>query len=160
MCPIIFPVTYQCNLICSYCRERLKKTTIDVEASLNSIRSLDNPWVYITGGEPLLLPNIFSICDRLRAMGKKVGLTTNGTIPNQGIVEHVDRLGISIDGAEDLHDRNRGPGTWKLAIDFAKKVIGKVETVLMATVLSEDYTELRSIYHSIGFNHLQITKVI
>ena len=131
-----------------------------MEASLKTINDLDNQWVFITGGEPLILQDILTLCDRLKELGKKVGLTTNGTIPNYSITDHVDRLGISIDGAEEIHDRNRGAGTWQSAINFARAVIGKTETVLMATVITEDYSDLRSIYKNVGFDHLQITKVM
>ena len=132
--PIIFPITYRCNLSCSYCHQRLNKTDISIKKSICLIDKLNNEWVYITGGEPLILDEIYDVCDRLRSSGKKVGLTTNGTIHKYDIVNYVDRIGVSIDGPRDINDMTRGVGNYNKSITFLENIAGKTEVGIMCTV--------------------------
>lgn len=160
--PIIFPATYRCNLACSYCRERLRTTLIDPMKSIKKIKELPGEWVYITGGEPLIIDDISDICDTLRAQGKKVGLTTNGTIEKSDIVQHIDRLGISIDGPKDINDRNRGTGSFNRAVEFLKRVSGRTEVGIMCTVgpWNKDYLgEVEALGEEIGCDFVQFTDV-
>ena len=56
---LIFPITYQCNLNCFYCSEKNKKhITVNIEKGIELISKNINEWIYITGGEPLLVSNI------------------------------------------------------------------------------------------------------
>lgn len=160
--PILFPVTYNCNLNCIYCHEKRDKE-INYWKSVDEIKKLPNEWVYITGGEPCLVEDIFEVCDDLRSNGKKVGLTTNGTTHKFDIATHVDRLGISLDGGKDLTDFNRGIGTFDLAVKFIKNVVGKAETVIMTTISAENkdrqMEEIRELNKELGCNHIQFTEV-
>jgi MoaA/NifB/PqqE/SkfB family radical SAM enzyme len=158
--PVLFPITYQCNLDCVYCSEKHKKgLNIDIEKSIETILKKDNDWVFITGGEPLLVPNIVDICKRLKAARKKVGLTTNGTIHRFEVLNHIDRIGVSLDGDEDRTDRNRGKGTFSKAIAFLEEAV-KIETVIMATTekrLPEQEKFLEDLGERLGVKYLQVT---
>jgi MoaA/NifB/PqqE/SkfB family radical SAM enzyme len=140
MNPILFPITYQCNLDCTYCSEKSKrKDIVDVEKGIELITKRNNDWVFITGGEPLTVPNIVEICQKLKKSGKKVGLTTNGTIHKFEILNVIDRIGVSIDGDEEFTDKNRGKGTYKKALNFLKEASKySCEKVIMTTVLERD----------------------
>ena len=66
----------------------------------------------LSGGEPLLRPDLYAIAHRAKAMGFYVGLSTNGTLidaRNIGDIAGVgfDYVGISLDGIEATHDRFR-----------------------------------------------------
>ena len=159
---LIFPITYQCNLNCFYCSEKNKKhITVNIEKGIELISKNINEWIYITGGEPLLVSNIVDICRRLKLVGKKIGLTTNATIHNFDILNEVDRIGISIDGDEITTDRNRGNGTYKRAVEFLNiAVTYPIETVIMATMkerneLQEKYLE--NLGEKLNANYLQVT---
>lgn len=158
--PILFPVTYQCNLDCVYCNEKGKEL-VDIEKGTELISKSKEEWVYITGGEPLLVPNIELVCDRLRKAGKKVGLTTNGTIHNFNIFSHVDRVGISLDGDEETTDKNRGIGTYKKAVIFLTEAVKHhIETVIMATVIERDMVQekyLEDLGDKFGVTYFQET---
>lgn len=122
---ILFPVTWQCNLTCKFCCSRNRNADINIKDCLNLIRSKKNEveWVYITGGEPFLLgSNLINICEQLQSDGFKVGVTTNGTIDPLDIFDHIDRLGVSIDGDENYHDAYRGKGVFKKAVTLIKKL--------------------------------------
>jgi MoaA/NifB/PqqE/SkfB family radical SAM enzyme len=76
------------------------------------------------------------------------------------ITQHIDRLGVSLDGNEEDTDRARGSGTWKRAYDFLEHCIGHTETVIMATIPKNEQKRipyLESLQDSMGATHLQVT---
>lgn len=158
--PILFPITYKCNLDCVYCNEK-NKEDVDIERGIVKILERSDEWVYITGGEPLMVDGIEKVCDRFRNYDKKVGLTTNGTIHNFNIFGHVDRIGVSIDGDETLTDKNRGIGTYKKAVEFLREAVKHpIDTVIMATLVKRDVAQenhLEKLGKDIGVTFLQKT---
>ena len=75
---------YGCNLKCIYCDQPQKRGTakkMSVENLLTEIRSHHCTRVRITGGEPLVQPDIFPVIYDLLATGYNVSIETNGTIP-------------------------------------------------------------------------------
>lgn len=90
--------TYGCNLRCPYCHnpelvtEELNKDYLLTEKYIfdflkNRVGKLDA--VVITGGEPLIHKEIFSLIDKIKKMGYLVKLDSNGLLP--------DRLKVAID---------------------------------------------------------------
>lgn len=90
--------TYGCNLRCPYCHnpelvtEKLNKDYLLTEKYIfdflkNRVGKLDA--VVITGGEPLIHKEIFSLIDKIKKMGYLVKLDSNGLLP--------DRLKVAID---------------------------------------------------------------
>jgi heme d1 biosynthesis radical SAM protein NirJ len=83
-----------------------------VFAVMDDLKAFGVPVLILSGGEPLLRPDIFTIAHRARAMGFYVGLSSNGTLispDNIGQIAAVgfDYVGISIDGMRETHDRFR-----------------------------------------------------
>jgi Fe-coproporphyrin III synthase len=63
----------------------------------------------LSGGEPLLRPDIFEIGQRAKKMGFYVGLSTNGTLIDKSNIDPIaaagfDYVGISLDGMRATHD--------------------------------------------------------
>jgi MoaA/NifB/PqqE/SkfB family radical SAM enzyme len=143
---ILFPITYACNLSCKFCAAK-NSAVVDVEQSMSALETKKGEveWVYITGGEPFLIENLSSICDRIKAMGFKVGVTTNGTIFRPEIANHVDRLGISLDGDKEYHDTYRGEGVFDKALELFYAVKNKCETVIMSTAFKENQEALKKL---------------
>ena len=77
-----------CNLRCSYCHnpDLVKSSTLpDIDFSLieTHIKNKGN-WldgVVVTGGEPLFNPKVKELLKRLKSLGCKIKLDTNGTLP-------------------------------------------------------------------------------
>jgi len=70
------------------------------------------PVLILSGGEPLLRPDIYDISRRAKQMGFYVGLSTNGTLIDERNVEQIaaigyDYVGISLDGIGATHDKFR-----------------------------------------------------
>jgi MoaA/NifB/PqqE/SkfB family radical SAM enzyme len=141
----LFPITYTCNLYCDFCAVKgMREKKVDISKCMESIKSKKGEieWIFITGGEPFLVQGLESICDELRGMGFKVGVTTNGTIFRPEISNHVDRIGISFDGDKEYHDTYRGIGVFDKAVELFRAVKGKCETVIMSTAFKGNLEEL------------------
>lgn len=95
--------TRGCNLRCPYCHNPGLVTgpeprgMLGTEEVLNFLRRRRNvlDGVCITGGEPLLHPDIPDFLREIRRLGFKVKLDTNGTLP--GILERVEADYIAMD---------------------------------------------------------------
>jgi len=122
---VMLYLTERCNLNCKVCF--LKHIKIDYKELevWDWIRLIDevaqyNPRISISGGEPLLYNGIDEILDYLHRKGLSTTLTTNGTLIDRhllSILKNIERLKISIDGPEEIHDKLRGiKGTYKKVI--------------------------------------------
>jgi heme d1 biosynthesis radical SAM protein NirJ len=79
---------------------------------MEDLKAFGVPALILSGGEPLLRPDIFEISQRARDMGFYVGLSTNGTLIDESNIDAIaavgyDYVGISIDGVRRTHDRFR-----------------------------------------------------
>ncbi|MBF0384281.1 MAG: radical SAM protein [Candidatus Omnitrophica bacterium] len=116
----VWNIISKCNLKCAHCyREsspELKEADFTDTECINlasEIKKLNPPIVLLSGGEPLLRPNIFDIIKACKDEGLRVGLSTNGTLINTKMAKKikeakVDYVGVSIDGREEWHDIFRG----------------------------------------------------
>ena len=84
--PCIFVRFYGCNLNCSYCdtdyaRKDDQFTVYSVSNLFEKIDSMGGiKHITLTGGEPLLQPEIYSLIDRLIENEYEVNVETNGSI--------------------------------------------------------------------------------
>jgi radical SAM protein with 4Fe4S-binding SPASM domain len=100
----------------------------------------------LSGGEPLLRPDIFSLAMRARELGMRVSLATNGTLLTPEAVDQIaasgiGRVSISLDGATPgRHDALRGEGSFRKALAGIESLRGKVDFQINFTVsrLSQD----------------------
>lgn len=117
---IAWEVTRSCNLGCVHCRASSLRGPYEGEldtgkclALLDEISSFARPVIILTGGEPLLRPDIFEIASHGTGKGLRMVLATNGTLVTgetaRRLVESgIQRVSISIDGMDaESHDRFR-----------------------------------------------------
>ncbi|MEM2907403.1 MAG: radical SAM protein, partial [Candidatus Odinarchaeota archaeon] len=103
-------VTQRCNLRCQYCHHEgerdIKKEymTPDEIAKITSLGAkLGVRKIKITGGEPLLRPDIAEIIRKIKHVKgiTEISMTTNGTLLNQKASEikkaGLDRVNVSLD---------------------------------------------------------------
>lgn len=90
--PMIFLRLAGCNLRCSFCDTSYAFNTgkyLSEDEIVSIIENFGNlRWVCITGGEPLL-QDITTIVNKLKKLGYKISLETNGTISIPPIFDHV-----------------------------------------------------------------------
>jgi heme d1 biosynthesis radical SAM protein NirJ len=116
---VIWNLIRRCNLACKHCYSISadtdfpgELTTAEVFRVMDDLKAFGVPVLILSGGEPLLRPDIFEVSKRAKAMGFYVGLSTNGTLIDEAMIGRVaevgyDYVGISIDGLRETHDRFR-----------------------------------------------------
>jgi len=116
---VIWNLIRRCNLTCKHCYSISadkdfpgELSTAEVCTVMDDLKGFRVPVLILSGGEPLLRPDIFEISHRAKAMGFYVGLSTNGTLIDDSNIDRIaevgyDYVGISIDGIRDTHDRFR-----------------------------------------------------
>ncbi len=99
----------RCNLACTYCNEYddvSKPVPLDVMFQrVNKLAALGTSVVTISGGEPLLHPELDDVIGRIRRGGMVAGLITNGYLLMPDRIERLNRAGlewlqISIDNVQ------------------------------------------------------------
>jgi MoaA/NifB/PqqE/SkfB family radical SAM enzyme len=126
-----FYPTDRCNLKCSMCFERLRKPRpemqlLDWQMIIDQIKKF-RPRIHLSGGEPFSYPHIIDLITLIKKENLFLVITTNGTFlskhANDIVVSGVNRLHISIDGPEKIHDRIRGvSGTFNTIMEGLKKI--------------------------------------
>jgi heme d1 biosynthesis radical SAM protein NirJ len=117
---VIWNLIRRCNLRCRHCYSISgdvdfpdELSTREVFAVLDDLKQFGVPVLILSGGEPLLRPDIFAISRRAKEMGFFVGLSSNGTLIDAGTINDIagagyDYVGISLDGIGGIHDAFRG----------------------------------------------------
>jgi len=114
---VAWEVTRQCNLSCLHCRASAELgpyqdelTTAEGLTLLGQIRETGQPVVILTGGEPLLRPDIFELARHGHSLGLRMVMAVNGTLldlDTAGKLKEsgIQRISISLDGATaESHD--------------------------------------------------------
>src|SRR5437867_2231819 len=81
--PCVFVRLTACNLRCSWCDTTYsfnEGSPMKVSEVIVRVLEYDCPLVEITGGEPLLQPNVFPLMTKLCDLGKQVLLETSGSV--------------------------------------------------------------------------------
>ena len=117
---VAWEVTRTCNLACIHCRaaaqDRPYENELDTEECfrlLDNIETFAKPIVILTGGEPLLRPDIFDIAAYGNKKGFRMTMAVNGTLltadrARKMIDSGIQRISISLDGATAVsHDAFR-----------------------------------------------------
>jgi len=88
----------RCNLSCSYCNEfddSSKPVPLDVMFQrLDRLAELGTTIVTISGGEPLLHPELDRIIARIRRHGMLAGMITNGYLLTADRIERLNQAGL------------------------------------------------------------------
>ncbi|MEJ6000320.1 heme d1 biosynthesis radical SAM protein NirJ [Paucibacter soli] len=116
---VIWNLTRRCNLTCKHCYALSadheypgELSFAEVETVMQDLRAYGVPVLILSGGEPLLRPDIFEIAARAQALGFYTALSTNGTLIDAPMATRIaaqqfDYVGISIDGTRATHDKFR-----------------------------------------------------
>lgn len=116
---VIWNLIRRCNLTCKHCYSISadidfpgELSTQEVFTVMDDLKRFRVPVLILSGGEPLLRPDMFEISKRAKAMGFYVGLSSNGTLINESNIEKIaevgyDYVGVSLDGLRETHDRFR-----------------------------------------------------
>jgi len=116
---VIWNLIRRCNLTCKHCYSISADTNFPGELSyeqvctvMDDLRDFRVPVLILSGGEPLLRPDIYDIAKRAKAKGFYVGLSSNGTLIDENNIDRIaecdfNYVGVSLDGLGATHDKFR-----------------------------------------------------
>ena len=142
---------------------------------LNTIKEWDQKaCIHVTGGEPLLKPELFHLLDHLdrQSVVEELGIITNGLLIDRERMRRLSdfpklkKIKISLDGADaETNDAIRSKGAFEKAmqnISLARK--GKrFEIILMLTVMKRNFRSLPFLFklcQDMGIDGLIIERFI
>ena len=163
---IFWETTAACNLRCVHCRrvevaDQLTPFDLSTEEAftlIDQIAEVGRPIFILSGGEPLMRPDIFEIARHASDAGLIVALATNGTMIDDALAARikesgVKRVSISFDGADPAtHNVFRGQeGSFEAAVRGVRalRAVG-VPVQINTTVAKHNQEQLEQI--------LQLTK--
>ena len=116
---VIWNLIRRCNLTCKHCYSISADTNFPGELTteqvctvMDDLKGFKVPVLILSGGEPLLRPDIFDIAKRAKAQGFYVGLSSNGTLIDKNNIDKIaecdfNYVGVSLDGLGATHDKFR-----------------------------------------------------
>jgi heme b synthase len=148
---IFWETTAGCNLRCIHCRrmdvaDKLVPedlTTAESRQLIDQIVAFCNPILVLSGGEPLIRPDIFEIAEHAVAKGLRVALATNGTLIDEPMAQRIvdagiRRVAVSLDGATaETHDAFRAlPGSFAQALEGIRHLRAREMSVQVNTTVA------------------------
>lgn len=138
---------FDCNLKCSYCVAESTPTAPRRALGLEAVQQLVDEAVdlgfervFLTGGEPFILPDIY---DMLAYASARISTTvlTNAMLFNEKRLEKLcqianDNLSVQVSldgGSAEPHDAYRGAGSWVKTVDGIRLLQSKEFHVLIST---------------------------
>ena len=124
---IAWEITRRCNLHCVHCRSSSQLeaaghpdfSLAEAKRVLDEICAYANPVMVLSGGEPLLRPDVFEIAAYGTGLGLRMCLATNGSLVTEETCRNIKEAGIkmvslSLDGSTaQVHDNFRNqPGAF------------------------------------------------
>ena len=159
---IAWETTGACNLKCSYCRASATEKpasdelgTDEAQALIDEVAALrptQKPMLILSGGEPLLRPDILLLIKYAVSRGIRVSLASNGTLLSRQMVDKiatsgVSRVSISLDGATpQVHDAIRGPNCYDRAMRGIENLRGKVDFQINFTITRRNADDILPIF--------------
>ncbi len=152
-------VTLKCNFKCPHCyinaTEKLPEelSTEEAKMLIDQIAEVSRPLLILSGGEPLLRPDLFEIIRYGKTKSFKIGVGSNGTLIDWETARRlkeagVDTVSISLDSIHpEKHDGFRGvAGSWEKAVNAIKALRANGIVIQVNTTVSwENYHEISQI---------------
>ena len=134
---LFLEITRRCNLSCSHCGSdcvaeatRAELTTESWLKLITDVRDQfgDSVILVLTGGEPLLHPELDRITAHISSLGMRWGVVTNGQLLSERRLDRMldngmQSITVSLDGPETAHDRLRNrPGCFAKTVEAMQQI--------------------------------------
>ena len=153
-----------CNLRCPYCINSKLVFGNDIKSiPFNFIKKAiikDKPdMIIISGGEPLVTKNLITIVEKIKKLGCRVGMSTNGILNNElkDIVMLLDYVALDIKTTKPLiYDKITGIFKSLSTVLYSKEIIEKfcldyeIRTTLYPPFIDEN--DIHIIGNLVGYN--------
>ena len=152
---VIWNLLRRCNLACKHCYTTSadidfpgELTTEEIFSVMEDLRAFKVPVLILSGGEPLLHPDIFKISQRAKDMGFYLALSSNGTRITAHNIEQIAAMnyhyvGVSLDGMPATHDRfRRMQGSFDEALRGIQLCLDKgIKVGIRFTLTQDNYAD-------------------
>ena len=170
---ILCPVE-RCNCRCRMCGywHRNATATLNLEQVTQialEAQELRVAHVVFSGGEPLLHPDIASMCASFRHIASHITILTNGLLVEQKaeqLITVCDEIIISLDGPREIHDDIRGVrGSFERIVEGIRAIRERSDTINISgrcTVQKRNFRHLRQTVdtaHALGLEKISFLAV-
>jgi radical SAM protein with 4Fe4S-binding SPASM domain len=153
---VLWALSPKCNLNCTYCFPDAKAHIHSLgNPSTERLLKISNKLiegkvlkVTLTGGECLLLNNLWVVVKQLKNAGITIAILSNGTTMSNKMLRKIKDtevfMGISLDGShEEVNRLTRGSFAFEKTMkSIAKLIDNKVPTTVMVTVTRNNFSDL------------------
>jgi radical SAM protein with 4Fe4S-binding SPASM domain len=177
-------ITNLCNLHCEHCYQDDFSMKRDLDWSglkkisdnlLNTIKEWNQKaCIHVTGGEPLLRPELFPLLDHLdqQSVVEELGIITNGLLIDREMMRRLfdfpklKKIKISLDGADaETNDAIRSKGAFEKVMQNLSLIRKekRIEIILMFTVMKKNFRSLPFLFklcQDIGIDGLILERFI
>ncbi|MCX6021683.1 MAG: radical SAM protein [Chloroflexi bacterium] len=166
---VVWTVSRRCNLHCMHCYSdsfdhpyQGELTTREAGVMLADLAAFGVPALLLSGGEPLLRPDLFELAEEARSLGLRITLSTNGTMITPETARRIKDIGfgyvgISLDGIGPHHDKFRGKrGAFDEALAGVRNCLAAGQRVgLRLTLTRRTVADLPAIFQLIEDEGIQ-----
>ena len=177
-------LTERCNLRCKHCYQEggpvQELTREQVFAVIDEIDQMLQAWrenyaiefqpsFNVTGGEPLLRPDLFGILERMAGIGFEIYVLSNGTLitPERARLLadlKVNGVQVSLEGPEEIHEAIRGPGSFAASLAGIRALMDAGVKVSLNATLSRVnagyFHDLVALARALGVPRLGFSRLV
>src|SRR5688500_400196 len=99
---VVWNATKTCNLECVHCYADAETrrfvgelSTEEAQHMIEDLAAFNVPALLISGGEPLVRPDILDLADYATSLGVRVTFSTNGTLIDEKKAERLKKIGVT-----------------------------------------------------------------
>ena len=151
----------RCNCRCVMCdiwkgNNNIKQLEeADIQKMFESMRKLNTKLVVMSGGEALMHPNFFRLCEIIKSQNIKITLLSTGLLLKRfasEIISKTDEVIVSLDGSKEVHDKIRNiPNAFdklKEGAQELKSLDPKFRVTARCVIQKENFDDLPNIVES------------
>jgi len=152
---IVWNVTRMCNLRCKHCYALAGQKDPNELNEKEALEAVDRmaeaglAYIALSGGEPLIRPDIWKIIDRIRKKDMAFSIATNATLLTPAIAKRLKKLNclyvqVSLDGAKpETHNWFHGRDAFERTIKGIKSAVKEgIHVGVSATITRHNYREV------------------
>lgn len=168
-------ITEACDQRCKHCyifalgsHAKFKQAKLDeMQRILDNIETFGRkagrkPYLYITGGDPILHPQFWTLAEMLGKRNIPFTILGNPYHLSSAVCQKLHSLGcrqyqFSLDGLEATHDRIRRPGSFRETLEKIPVVReAGIDLAVMTTVSRWNYQEVPQLIDVVVANHADV----